>query len=370
MAEGCEGLRRDGGRLTVRWIQLGLSGRARILPGMAIAGRAPGAIAYTRGGMTPLRTIIVAAALAGCAAQPPQPERPPRAEALVPIVNANRPVVAFVLGGGGARGFAHTGALKVLDEAGIRPDLVVGTSAGSFAGALYAGGIRGDALVEAARTVHQSEIVQIVVPDRGFIDGEKLQSYVNRALKGRSIEQLDLPFVAVATELRTGTLAAFNRGDTGMAVRASCSVPVVFQPALIEGKEYVDGGLVSPLPVRVARALGADLVIAVDVSRQPTEQQDLASTPALVSHSFVVMEHALAGAESTLADVVLRPDLAKVRATDLGAREPAIAAGEAAARAALPQIRRLLAEKTSAKARGELAGAAGYSSTPMRRSSE
>ena len=134
---------------------------------------------------------------------------------------------------------------------------------------------------------------------------------------------------------------------------------MVFQPAPIQGKEYVDGGLVSPVPVRVARALGAELVIAVDVSRQPTERQDFASTPALVSHSFVVMEHALAGAESALADVVLRPDLAKVHATDLGRASLAIAAGEAAARAALPEIRRLLAEKTSAKARGELRGRRG-----------
>ena len=261
-------------------------------------------------------------------------------------------MVAFVLGGGGARGFAHTGVLRVLDEAGIRADLVVGTSAGSLAGALYAGGIRGDALIEAARAVQKDEIVDFVFPDRGFIDGDRLQAYINRSLNGRLIEQLDLPFVAVATELRTGALAAFSRGDTGMAVRASCSVPAVFQPTVIEGKEYVDGGLVSPVPVRVARSLGADVVIAVDVSRQPTERQDFGSTAAVISHSFVVMEHALAQEESALADVVVRPDLAKVRATDLGARESAIAAGDAAARATLPQIRSLLERKQAAMARG------------------
>jgi NTE family protein len=160
------------------------------------------------------------------------------------------------------------------------------------------------------------------------------------------IEQLDIPFVAVATELATGRLVAFTRGDTGMAVRASCSVPVVFQPTTILGSEYVDGGLVSPVPVRVARASGADLVIAVDVSRLPEEQKELASTALLLTHAFVVMEHALAQEETKLADVVIRPDLAKVPATDLAARGRAIRAGEDAARAALPRIRSLIAERT------------------------
>jgi len=298
------------------------------------------------------RTIAaaVALAIAGCASVPQPPEHPPRAEPLAPIVRTDRPVIAFVLGGGGARGFAHAGALKVLDDAGIRPDLVVGTSAGSLAGALYAGGIRGESLVDAAHAVQQRQIVDFVFPHRGFIEGDKLQSYVNRSLRGRLIEQLELPFVAVATELRTGALTAFSRGDAGMAVRASCSVPAVFQPTPIEGREYVDGGLVSPVPVRVARSMGADLVIAVDVSRQPTERHDFGSTSAILSHAFVVMEHALAEEESRLADVVVRPNLVEVPATDLAARGRAIAAGEEAARGALPEIRRLISEKTAAKA--------------------
>jgi NTE family protein len=293
-------------------------------------------------------SALLAVAVAACATAP-LPEHPPRSVPLAPVVLGDRPVIAFVLGGGGARGFAHVGALKVLDDAGIRADLVVGTSAGSLAGALYAGGIRGGALVDAAQGVQQAQIVDFVFPNRGFIEGEKLQSYINQSLHGRLIEQLDLPFVAVATELSTGMLTAFSRGDVGMAVRASCSVPAVFQPTRIEGREYVDGGLVSPVPVRVARSLGADLVIAVDVSRQPTERHDFDNTAAMLNQSFIVMEHALAEEESRLADVVVRPDLSKVAATDLAARALAIAAGEAAARAALPEIKRLIAAKVAAK---------------------
>jgi len=144
---------------------------------------------------------------------------------------------------------------------------------------------------------------------------------------------------------------AFNRGDTGMAVRASCSVPVVFQPALVEGREYVDGGLRSPVPVKLARSLGADVVIAVDVSRLPGDRSDFGSSTAMLSQAFVVMEHALATEETKLADVVIRPNLAKVPATDLSARADAIREGEESARAALPQIRRLLAEKAPGKSR-------------------
>jgi len=242
--------------------------------------------------------------------------------------------------------------LKVLGDAGIRADLVVGTSAGCLVGAFYAGGIRNEELVEAALAVHREQLVDFVFPNRGFIEGDRLQTYMNQALHGRLIEQLDIPFAAVATELRTGGLVAFTRGDTGMAVRASCSVPVVFQPTPIRGSEYVDGGLVSPVPVKVARESGADLVIAVDVSRQPDEHKELGSTAAMLSHAFVVMEHALAQAESKLADVVIRPNLAEVRATDLAARGQAIAAGEDAARAALPRIRSLIAERTAARSGG------------------
>src|SRR5438093_1274486 len=299
--------------------------------------------------LRPAAAIVLALPLgiAGCASLPPPPEHPPSAEPLVLTRKADHPLIAFVLGGGGARGFAHAGVLKVLDDAGIRADLVVGTSAGSLVGALYAGGIRNDELLETALAVQRDELVDFVFPHRGFIEGNRLQTYIDKALKGRLIEQLDIPFVAVATELATGKLVAFTRGDTGMAVRASCSVPVIFQPTAIRGSEYVDGGLVSPVPVKVARESGADLVIAVDVSRQPDEHKELGSTAAMLSHAFVVMEHALAQEESKLADVVIRPNLAKVRATDLAARGQAIAAGEEAARAALPQIRSLIAERTA-----------------------
>jgi len=291
-------------------------------------------------------------AVAACASIPlPPPEHPPRAEPMALLGKPDRPTIAFVLGGGGARGFAHTGALKVLDDAGIRADVVVGTSAGSVVGALYAGGIRNDELLATALKVDEDQLFDFVLPNRGFIVGNRLQTYLDEALNGRLIEQLNVPFVAVATELQTGRRVAFNRGDVGAAVRASCSVPGIFQPAMIEGREYVDGGLTSPVPVKVARDLGADIVIAIDVSRRPADRADFGSTTAIMGQAIVIMEQSIALEETKFADVVIRPDLAKVPATDLAARTKAIAAGEDAARAALPRIRELIEEKTAAMAR-------------------
>jgi NTE family protein len=294
-----------------------------------------------------LFALGIVVSLAGCATVPPPipPARYATATPLVPIKRTDHPVVVIALSGGAARGFAHAGVLKVLDENGIRPDAVVGTSAGSVVGALYAGGIRGQALVEAALDLQRAQVIEFTYPNRGFVNGQRLQDYMDQRLGNRPIERLGLPFVAVATDLRNGRLIAFNRGDTGTAVRASSSVPAVFQPLVMDGHEYVDGGLVSPVPVRVARALGADIVIAVDVTHQPTADKQLDSTSALVTQSLIIMEHTLASNELKEADIVIRPDLLEAHTIDFDLRPEVIAAGERAARAALPRIRELIEMK-------------------------
>jgi NTE family protein len=292
---------------------------------------------------------FAAALLAGCATVGPAPEHPPAAAPLASLAGAPRPTIAFALGGGAVRGFAHAGVLKVLDDAGIRADLVVGTSAGAIFGALYAGGLRNDELLQAARDVHRDQLIAFVWPNRGFIDGERLQAFMNERLGGRLIEQLGTPFAAVATELRTGQAVVFSRGDTGLAVRASCSLPAVFRPAVIDGREYVDGGLTHPVPVSVARSAGADVVIAVVVSRQPGDTGDLGSTRELLNQTIVIMQHSIEEMELPGADVVIRPDVSKVAVTDFAARERAIEAGEAAARAALPAIRRAIEAKRAVR---------------------
>ncbi|BCB27150.1 exotoxin [Sulfurimicrobium lacus] len=251
------------------------------------------------------------------------------------------PKIALVLGGGAARGFAHVGVIKTLEAHGIVPQIVVGTSAGSVVGALYAGGYSGFDLQTISFQMDEGSVGDWVMPDRGFIKGEQLQNFVNRALHNKPIERLGKTFAAVATDLRSGEQAVFRRGNTGMAVRASSSVPGVFQPVTINGREYVDGGLTSPVPVKVARSLGADIVIAVDISSKPANAKVNDSLDVLLQ-TFSIMGQSISQYELAQADVVIRPNTAGIGSTDFEQKHQAIMEGERAALAALPLIRSLI----------------------------
>lgn len=271
--------------------------------------------------------------LGGCATQPTN----------IPTSDVARkpPKIALVLGGGAAKGFAHVGVIKVLEANGIVPDLVVGTSAGSVVGALYAGGYGGYELQKIALKLDEGSVSDLTLPDRGFIKGEQLQEFINKSLGSRPIERLNRPFAAVATDLGSGEMMVFQRGNTGMAVRASSSVPGVFQPVAINGREYVDGGLVSPVPVKVARSLGADIVIAVDISAKPR----YAKTDGLLNimlQTFAIMGQSISRQELATADVVIRPKIGGIGSADFEQKHLAILEGEKAAQEALPLIRNRL----------------------------
>ncbi|HXF65648.1 MAG TPA: patatin-like phospholipase family protein [Burkholderiales bacterium] len=266
---------------------------------------------------------------------PPQPKAEAKSAA---------PKVALVLGGGAARGFAHVGVIKVLEANGIRPDIVVGVSAGSLVGALYAGGYGAADLERVALTLDERVLGDWTLPHRGIFKGEALQDFVNRAVQYRPLEKLNRVFAVVATDLQSGEQVVFRRGNTGMAVRASSSVPGVFQPVRINGREYVDGGLTGPVPVRVARRLGADVVIAVDVSARP-KHGGTADTLEVLLQTFAIMGQAIAANELPEADIVIRPDTSQLTAIGFENRGLAIREGERAARAALPQIQARLTGK-------------------------
>lgn len=276
---------------------------------------------------------------------PPAPVVPPVAAPVPP----QRPLkIGLALGGGAARGFAHIGVIKVLEAQGIVPDLVVGTSAGSLVGALYAAGNNGFALQKMAIDMDEAAISDWSVPffsqSTGVIKGEAIQNYVNRAVQGQPIEKLRIPFGAVATDLRNGQPILFRRGNTGAAVRASSAVPGVFQPVRIGNVDYVDGGLVSPVPVSQARKMGADFVIAVNISAQP-DAQPASGTFEVLLQTFAIMGQSLNQYELRQADVVIRPELATMKGSDFHNRSVAIVAGEKAATAALGEIRRKLKAK-------------------------
>lgn len=259
-------------------------------------------------------------------------------------VSKPKAVIGIALGGGASKGFAHIGILKVLQESKIPVQVVTGTSAGSIVGSLYASGMSPDRLELEAEILGKTDLIDLTLSTSGFIKGQKLQDYINRKVGGRSIEQLPLRFAAVATNFSNGKAVAFNRGNTGQAVRASAAIPNVFQPVVISGKRYVDGGLSQPVPVSAARAQGANFVIAVDISAKPNKQTE-AGFLSYLDQTLNIMSTAALHNELSRADVVIRPKVQQLGAVggfDQKAR--AIQLGEEAARAALPEIRRKLAK--------------------------
>ena len=285
----------------------------------------------------------LAAALSACQTPPPAP---PVAAVPVPPPMPPKPLrpprIGLALGGGAARGFAHIGVIQVLEEAGIQPDLVVGTSAGSLVAALYAAGRPGTELARVALAMDESAITDWSFPGRGLIRGEALARYVREQTGGKTIEQLPLPLGIVATDLDSGLPMLFQRGDVGMAVRASSAVPAVFQPVKIGSREYVDGGLVSPVPVRFARQMGAELVIAVDIS-SPPDGNATGDAFKMLLQTFAIMGKSINQFELKDADIVVRPLLVGVSSADFTARKRAIDAGRAAGLAALAGLRARIA---------------------------
>ncbi len=288
--------------------------------------------------MIPVRSMKLFAAaccaliIAGCASGPPgqiPPQRPAK--------------VALVLGAGASKGFAHVGVLKVLESGKVPIHMIVGTSVGSFVGSLYAYGYDAYALQKIGMSLERSDIGELTIPDNGFLKGDRLRDFINTKTRTTPMEKFKIPFYAVATDIRTGESAVFNSGNPGMAVQASCAIPGVFQPARFSGASYVDGGVVKPLAVDVARTYGADLVIAVDIS-SGVDQVVPTSTIETIMKSIQIMYSKMSQIPISQADVVIRPNVAFVGSADFSRRNEAIMEGEKAALAAMPQIDALLAK--------------------------
>ena len=289
-----------------------------------------------------------------------------------PVVT-KKPTVALVLGGGGAKGFAHVGVIKALEENGITPTLVVGTSVGSLVGSLYASGYNAKALERLALTTTDSELTDFILSNQGFIEGIKLKNFINTKVAKQAIEDFPISFAAVAAEKNTLKKAVFTTGDAGLAVQASCSVPNVFiAPRIPEkvGKKYIDGGVVSLVPVDSARELGADIIIAVDVTAAKANNATGNKTPTInsltsfwglfennaitnvaynanapsINHSNSSMSH-----ERDRADIVIIPNVGHLSSLDTSQRSALITAGAQATTTQITAIQQLIKEKSSSK---------------------
>jgi NTE family protein len=267
-----------------------------------------------------------------CAPKPPlTPSSPPQKAAKV----------AVVLGAGAAKGFAHIGVLKVLESHKVPIHMVVGTSAGSLVGSLYAYGYNPFQLQTLALSVQKDDVADYMIPDNGFIKGEKLENFINQKVKYTPIEKFRIPFYAVATNIQAGEENVFGRGNAGNAVRASCSVPGVFHPVVIGGKSHVDGAVVSPVAVDAARRYGADVVIAVDISARLSSAAP-SSTMETILQAIDIMNNRMAVIQLKNADVVIRPKVGHFSSTDFTKRHEAIMEGEKAAAEAMPAIQQIL----------------------------
>ncbi len=292
---------------------------------------------------------LMLACLAACGGRDAVRADAPAAAPVAPALPKPQPPrIGLALGGGAAKGFAHIGAIKMLEANGIHVDVVAGTSAGSVVGALYASGLDPFEMQRRAMALDESGIRDVRLFSGGLIQGQALQDYVNREVGQMPLERMKRPFAAVATRLDTGDRVVFVRGNTGQAVRASSSVPGVFEPTRIGERSYVDGGVVSPVPVDAARQLGADVVIAIDISSKAG-----GATPTgmagIVNQSITIMGQTLGRQELARADVVVRPRVNDIGPASFEQRHAAILEGERATLAAMPQIKARIAAAEQAR---------------------
>ena len=258
-------------------------------------------------------------------------------------IKAREPVIAIALGGGGAKGFAHIGVIKVLESHGIKAKIVTGTSAGSFVGSLYASGKSPYQLQQIALNFKESDIRDLTLNRQGILLGQKLQDYVNKNVSNKPMEKFPIRFSAVATRLDNGRKVEFIKGNAGQAVRASCSIPNVFVPATIAGVKYVDGGLVSPIPVKTAKDMGADLVIAVDISARP-EGGKATSMFGLLDQTINIMGQQSINEELKQANIVIQPKVGHIGTLDLKVSHETILAGEKATQLKIHAINKAIAD--------------------------
>lgn len=293
----------------------------------------------------PALVLLAAASLSACG-----PKGQPASSLPASQAAARPPKVALVLGGGGARGFSEIGVLRVLEQEKIPVGLVVGTSVGSLIGALYCDTGRVLDAEFLAVGIQQEDLFDfkaLSLLSGGFVKGERLERYLDTHLKHKIIEEMAIPFAAVAVDLKTGQPVAFEKGSVAQAVHASCAIPGIFVPVQFGGSTYVDGGVVDPIPADFARQKGADVVIAVAIPRNlPKEVPDNALE--LVHYSVTLMQTEIGRLRAKEADLVIYPDVGTLGFSDFSQKKQLMEAGEEAARRALPAIRSAIMAKAEA----------------------
>ena len=271
-------------------------------------------------------------------ASPLAPLAPQQATKGKPASRSRRLGIAF--GGGSMHGIAHVGVLKAFAEKGVNFQFITGTSAGAIIGVLAAAQLPVSEIELVARRVEWPGVLSLSWSGRGLMQNAKLRSLIDTALGDRRLEQLPISFGAIATDVASGERVIIRNGPAGAAVSASCSIPVIFEPIRIDGRDLVDGGLTEPVPVVAVREMGADIVIGVDVAYRPNEDQFQGLT-GFAFQTMHIMANALINEQIRHADVAIRMNLHKMIGKD-NSHDQLIAAGYAATMRVWPKIAAML----------------------------
>ena len=272
----------------------------------------------------------------------------------MPVVTSRPPAIGVALGGGFARGIAHVGALKVLEQEGIPISIVAGTSVGALIGAAYCSGVTLQELEDMAASIRFSNFARWTLSRCGFASNDRMISFLTRILKVKTFEELRIPLGVTATDFNTGEGVVFHSGSIIDPVRASCAYPGMFLPVQIRGRYMVDGMLSHPVPTRPLREMGADRVLAVHLRGTWANGGAPRHLFDVIGQSFAIAQDAMSSVWRQAADLVIEPDVAGFAYDDFKRAKDLIRVGEAAMRNAMPEVRKWLAapeDATVVKAR-------------------
>lgn len=247
--------------------------------------------------------------------------------------------MTLILGGGSARGVAHIGVLKVLDKENIPIHKIVGTSMGALVGAAYCVGDTIESMEQKARNFTSNKLLDPTIPRMGLLAGDKLEKVIKDLLGDKTFSDCKIPFTAVMTDIQTGEEIIYQKGDLSKVVRASCSWPGIFNPVEIDGRILCDGGIKNSVPTRIAKILGADYIIAVDVGFC-VKKGRIANIFQMILQSFQIMGEELNKYQANEADVVIKVDLGDLDQVSFERGGEAIEKGIQAAKAKVPQIKK------------------------------
>lgn len=291
--------------------------------------------------MRQTRILLIAIAtglLASCATPPPQP---------TPVAELPKPKIALVLGGGAARGFAHVGVIRALEQENIPIDMVVGTSVGSLIGAIYASDKNSFELEWTAFALEKESLFDFgilgAITGMGAARGAKLEEFVRAKIAVANVENMKLPFAAVATDLNRGTRVVLDHGPVAKVVHASSAIPGVFEPVEFEGKLLVDGGVMDNIPISVARERGADIIIAVDISEN-VQNFDITNLVDVTIQAVNIMFNENVKNKKKDADILISPAVGNVAMMDFTQKKRCMQAGIDATQKAMPEIRKKIEE--------------------------